>query len=197
MSGALPVLDVRSAHAPQLTEVDHIVRRGLEQARESRRVAIVRDDGLFMRRAEPADAQEIHELLEQFVAPGMLIPRTLKQVYRTIRDFVVAVEDGRIIGCAALRIYSADVAEIGALAVSGARQGGGIGGRLVEALLHDAELLGLRRVFALTTSDVFFHRLGFETTVIAEFPEKVAADCTACARRAACAEIAVALTIAH
>src|SRR5690606_12857763 len=109
--------------------------------------------------------------------------------------FVVAIEDGRIIGCAALRIYSADVAEIGALAVSGARQGGGIGGRLVETLLHDAELLGLRRVFALTTSDVFFHRLGFETTSISEFPEKVAADCTACARRATCAEIAVALTI--
>lgn len=197
MSSSLPVLHGAAAYAPRLTDVDDIARRDLEQARESRRVAIVRDDGVFMRRAEPADAKELHELLEQFVAPGMLIPRTLKQVYRTIRDFIVAIEDGRIVGCAALRIYSADLAEVGALAVSDERQGTGVGRKLVEALVHDAQLLGLRRVFALTTSDGFFHRIGFETTLVSEFPEKVAADCVTCARRSTCGEIAVARTLMH
>jgi N-acetylglutamate synthase-like GNAT family acetyltransferase len=50
-------------------------------------------------------------------------------------------------------------------------------------------------VFALTLRDSFFHRLGFETLPISAFPEKIAADCTGCARRTACNEIAVALTL--
>lgn len=182
MSMALPVLD-------------QIVRSGLEQARESRRVAIMRGDGLFVRRAEPSDAKEIHELLENYVAPGMLLPRTLKQVYRSIRDFVVVIEAGRIVGCGALRIYSAELAEVGALAVSADRQGTGLGRRVVETLVHDARGLGLHRVFALTLQDTFFHRIGFATVSISEFPEKVAADCTGCARRASCAEIAVARSL--
>jgi amino-acid N-acetyltransferase len=183
MSGmALPVLD-------------RIVRQGLEQARESRLVAIVREDGFFVRRAEPADAQELHALLEQFVRPGMLLPRTLKQVYHSIRDFIVVVDRGRIVGAGALKIYSATIAEIGALAVAEDQQGTGLGGRVVETLVHDARALGLQRVFALTLRDRFFHRLGFTTVPIAEFPEKIAADCVGCERRSACNEIAVALTL--
>jgi hypothetical protein len=72
------------------------------------------------------------------------------------------------------------------------RQGTGLGRRAVETLVHDARALGLQRVFALTLQDRFFHRLGFETVAISEFPEKVAADCSTCSRRATCAEIAVA-----
>jgi amino-acid N-acetyltransferase len=181
--------------SPQLPVLDRIVRSGLEQARESRRVAIVRDDGMFVRRADPGDAAEIHALLENYVAPGMLLPRTLRQVYRSIRDFIVVVDRGRIIGCGALRIYSAELAEIGALAVLDGYQGTGLGGRVVETLVHDARALGLQRVFALTLRDRFFHRLGFETVPIGTFPEKVAADCSTCSRRAACAEIAVAYTL--
>lgn len=185
MSMALPVLD-------------RVVRDGIEHARAARPLSIVSDETvLFLRRAEPSDAREIHELLEGFVAHGQLLPRTLKQVYRTIRDYVVAIEDGRIVGCVALRIYSAEVAEIGALAVATGRQGTGVGRRLVETLLQDAAMLGLRRLFALTLQDGFFHRLGFETTTVSEFPEKVAADCSTCARRATCSEIAVARTLTN
>lgn len=185
MSAALPVLE-------------HVVRNGIEHARATRPLAIVNTEAaLYLRRAEPSDAREIHALLETFVAHGQLLPRTLRQVYRTIRDYAVAIEDGRIVGCAALRIYSAEVAEIGALAVAPDRHGSGIGRRLVETLVHDGRTLGLRRVFALTLQDGFFHRLGFETTFIAEFPEKVSADCNACARRATCSEIAVAYTLTH
>lgn len=181
-----------------LPVLEHVVRSGLEDARATRPLAIVPDgSALYLRRAEPSDAREIHELLEQFVAHGQLLPRTLKQVYRAIRDFVVAIDDGRIVGCAALRIYSADLAEIGALAVVSDRHGTGIGRMLVDALVHDAGTLGLRRVFALTLRDGFFHRLGFETTLVSEFPEKVAADCSTCARRATCREITVARTLVH
>ena len=185
MSASLPVLE-------------HAVRSGLEHARATRPLAIVPDGpALCLRRAEPSDAREIHALLEHFVGPGQLLPRTLKQVEGAIRDFVVAIDDGRIVGCVALRIYSADIAEIGALAVAVERHGTGIGRMLVDTLVHDAGTLGLRRVFALTLQDGFFHRLGFETTLISEFPKKVAADCAMCARRATCREITVARTLVH
>lgn len=195
MSPSLPVLGRRAAAAAPLGEIDRLARVNLEQAREARRVAIVREDGLAVRRADPADAQEIHELLEQYVAVGMLIPRTLKQVYRSIRDFVVVVDRGRIIGCGALRIYSAELAEVGALAVLEEYRGTGLGRRVVETLVHDARMLGLRRAFALTMEERFFHRCGFHTVVISEFPEKIAADCATCARRANCQEIAVAIDL--
>jgi amino-acid N-acetyltransferase len=84
---------------------------------------------------------------------------------------------------------------VGALAVAKSHQGTGLGSRIVETLVHDARALGLQRVFALTLQERFFNRLGFETTNISEFPEKVAADCTGCARRATCNEIAVACTL--
>jgi amino-acid N-acetyltransferase len=190
----LPVASAERA-AFEAAALDRITKRRLEQARESRLVTVVRDDGVFVRRAEPADAVELHALLEQFVAPGMLIPRTLKQVYQSVRDFIVVVDRGRIVGAGALRIYSAELGEIGALAVAPDRQGCGLGGRIVDTLVHDARALGLRRVFALTLRDRFFHRLGFETVPIGMFPGKIAADCAGCARRSTCNEIAVALDL--
>jgi amino-acid N-acetyltransferase len=181
-----------------LPVLERVVTDRLEQARATRPLSIVPDgSALYVRRAEPSDAREIHELLELFVAHGQLLPRTLRQIYRTIRDYLAAIEDSRIVGCAALRIYSADVAEVGALAVVADRHGTGIGRQLVQTLVHDAGVLGLRSVFALTLQDGFFHRLGFETTTVSEFPEKVAADCSMCARRATCREIAVVRTLTH
>jgi amino-acid N-acetyltransferase len=193
---AAPVLAAPgAAGALELPALDRLMRRRLEQARESRLVAAVQEDGWYVRRAEPRDAAELHALLEHFVAPGMLIPRTLRQVHHAIRDFIVVVEAGRIVGAGALRIYSAELAEIGALAVAAECQGTGLGGRIVRTLVEDARALGLRTVFALTLRDRFFQRLGFQTVDVRIFPEKVAADCASCARRAACNEIAVAMTL--
>lgn len=144
-----------------------------------------------LRRAEPVDAPAIHALLAQYVADGVMLPRTLEQIYRSIRDFVIAEEDGRLVGCGALRIYHAGLAEVGALAVAPAVQGRGVGRRVVETLLEDARALGIERVLALTLQVEFFGRLGFEVQPVERFPEKIAADCRGCARRAQCPEIAV------
>jgi amino-acid N-acetyltransferase len=170
-------------------------RARLEQARGARterHLSLHTDTESFvLRRAQPADAVTIHALLEEFVKQERLIPRTLDQVYRSIRDFIVAVEHGRIVGSGALRIYSDQLAEVAALAIAPTMQGHGIGRRIVEALLAEGEELGIPRIFALTTEEGFFHKLGFRTIPIAEFPEKIAQDCTTCERRHKCVEIAV------
>jgi amino-acid N-acetyltransferase len=146
---------------------------------------------VMLRRATDGDADAVHALLEGWVALGLVLPRTQAQVASMIGDFIVAWDGVEIVGCAALRRYSPLYAEVGGLAVAANWHGQGIGRLLVEALVEEAVALDLTRVFALTLQEGFFHKLGFRTTAIAEFPEKIARDCSVCARRNACIEIAV------
>lgn len=145
-----------------------------------------------LREALPTDVEELHALLDGFAAQGLLLPRAVEEVYRNFREFVVAEHDGRIAGCAGLRLYSSEVGEIVGLAVSEESHGRGIGRLVVETLLAQAKSLGLDRVLALTLQPGFFTRLGFDVVDVADYPQKVAADCNRCAKRATCIEIAVA-----
>ena len=142
------------------------------------------------------DVAEMSALLGRYARQGLLLPRTETQICRNVREFIVAEDELGVAGCGALRLYSPELAEIGALAVQEHWQGAGLGRRIVETLLEQARVLGVRRVFALTLQEGFFHRLGFSTVQVSEFPQKVASDCAACAKRASCIEIAVAIDIA-
>ncbi|MGQ0812864.1 MAG: GNAT family N-acetyltransferase [Gemmatimonadota bacterium] len=147
---------------------------------------------VVLREALPTDVEEMHSLLDGFARQGLLLPRAVEEVYRNFREFVVAEHDGRIVGCAGLRLYSSAVGEIVGLAVSEESHGRGIGRLMIETLLAQAKSLGLTRLLALTLQPDFFYRLGFEPTLVAEYPQKIAADCSRCAKRATCIEIAVA-----
>jgi amino-acid N-acetyltransferase len=177
---ALPVLELRGPRSPGARPVLRLVRV---------------PGHVRLRPAEPADAAAIHGLLQGFVEQQVMLPRSVAQIAAAIGEFIVAVEDGRVVGSAALRRYGPGLAEIGALAVATELHGAGIGRRLVEVLLDTARATGVQRVFALTLQEQFFERLGFRRTTIDEFPLKVAADCSTCARRHACAEITVAMTL--
>jgi amino-acid N-acetyltransferase len=183
---------IATAMLPQL---DTQVRLELERRRSRQPVRIAvkpaAERRITLRRALPKHAAGIHALTQQFVGDGLLLPRSIEQVNRTIRDYVVAIEGGVVVGCGALRIYSCNTAEVGALAVAAQCQGLGLGRHIVEALVEDGRALGISRVFALTLQVAFFGRLGFATTAVAEFPEKIEADCSQCSRRAHCIEVAV------
>lgn len=145
-----------------------------------------------VRPARIADMLAVEPLINHFAAQNLMLPKSREQLVRLFREFVVATdENGRILGCGGLRIFSPELAEIISLAVSPAAQGLGLGGRIVERLVEDAETLGIASVFALTLRDGFFHRLGFRTVVKEMFPAKVWADCRNCPKLTACDEIAV------
>ena len=145
-----------------------------------------------VRPARIADMLAVEPLINHFAAQNLMLPKTPEQLVRLFREFVVATdENGRLLGCGGLRIFSPELAEIISLAVSPAAQGLGLGGRIVERLVEDAETLGLTTVFALTLRDGFFHRLGFRTVNKEMFPAKVWADCRNCSKLHACDEIAV------
>jgi amino-acid N-acetyltransferase len=147
---------------------------------------------LIVRPARIADMLQVEPLINGFAAQNLMLPRTPEQLVRLFREFVVAVDDGgRVLGCGGLRIFSPELAEIISLAVDPAAHGLGLGGRIVDRLVEDAETLGIATVFALTLREGFFHRAGFRTVSKEMFPAKVWADCRSCPKLHACDEIAV------
>ena len=147
---------------------------------------------VFVRPATIADMLQVEPMINGFAAQNLMLPKTREQLVRLFREFVVAAdENGRVVGCGGLRIFSPTLAEIISLAVAPETQGLGLGGRIVERLVEDAEMLGITTVFALTLRDGFFHRLGFRTVQKEMFPAKVWSDCRNCPKLTACDEIAV------
>lgn len=123
-----------------------------------------------------ADIPQIADLLETYARLGLVLPRPIGMLYRHMREFLVAVEGERVIGCGSLRLYSPVLAEVCALAVAESCRGRSVGRRIVEALVEQARAFGVRRVFAMTLQESFFNRLGFRTVPMTEVPEKIEAD---------------------
>lgn len=81
--------------------------------------------------------------------------------YEALQEFLVADLDGVIVGCGALHVMWEDVAEIRTLAVSPEVKGRGVGSRILAALIHQARIVGVDRLFCLTFETEFFGRHGF------------------------------------
>jgi N-acetylglutamate synthase-like GNAT family acetyltransferase len=112
-----------------------------------------------------------------------------------VRDFRVARSGGVLIGCGALQLVNARLAEVRSIAVHPDWRGGGIGSRTVDALIEDAERLGVTQVFCLTRRQTFFARLGFHAVPKEDFPHKIWNDCRVCPRLQSCDEVAMQRTV--
>lgn len=148
-----------------------------------------------IRPAAIGDVPYIHHLVESYAAQGNLLPRTMSELYRHLRDFFVLEADGRLAGCGALEIFTEDLGEIRSLVVDDRLKNHGFGRLLVERLLEEARAIGLRRIMALTYVPAFFHKLGFRTVAKDTLPEKVWGICVKCYKFNNCDEIAVLLEL--
>jgi amino-acid N-acetyltransferase len=137
------------------------------------------------------DAEAICELVNYYAERGRMLHRSLESAYDSLREFLVAEDDGEVVGCVAVDVFWADLAEIKSLAVRPGRQGRGVGAGLMAAAEEDARRLGVRRLFALTYESEFFASQGFEEINRETLPEKVWRECIACAKFHACDEIAM------
>ena len=151
---------------------------------------------VVVRRATARDVDAICRLIAGYAAQRIMLPRTPESVSLALDDFIVATDRaGRLLGCGALKEYSPSLAEVASLAVSSEAHGRGIGRRVVSALEELAVQRGIGELFALTLTPAFFDAVGYAVVSRARFPEKIARDCTGCARRTACDEICVAKTL--
>lgn len=145
----------------------------------------------LLRPAAIGDVPEIHHLLEQYAAQGNLLPRTMSELYRHLRDFFVVEIDGRVAACGALEIFTESLGEIRSLVVHDDHKRRGLGRLLVERLIEEARTIGLKRLMALTYVPGFFHKLGFRTVPKDTLPEKVWGICVKCYKYNHCDEVAV------
>ena len=149
----------------------------------------------MIRKALIADVREIHRLLLDYARDGLLLSRSLAELYESVRDFYVFEVDGKVVGTAALNICWEDLAELRSLAVHPDYNGRGAGKELVLACLDEARRLGIRKVFALTYKQAFFEKLGFSLIEKSQLPHKIWGDCMKCAKFPDCDEIALSIDL--
>lgn len=151
---------------------------------------------MHARKACLPDAPAIQALIRSLSYDGTLLPRSPAEIYENIRDFtVVETEEGEFLGCGALHLYGPHLAEIRSVAVAQNSKKQGAGGKLVEALLAEAEIHSVGCVCLFTRIPGFFQRFGFVEVGRTLLPDKIYKDCASCPRINACDEIAMALGV--
>jgi amino-acid N-acetyltransferase len=115
-----------------------------------------------VRPARTSDIKGIHKLIVEFASGGRMLQKETVTLYESVQEFVVAVDNGKVIGCGALHVLWEDLAEVRSVAISEELRGKGIGNQILERIIEKAHDLGLSRIFCLTFETKFFGRHGFE-----------------------------------
>jgi amino-acid N-acetyltransferase len=146
---------------------------------------------LVTRKAVMRDIPPILDLINGYAAEGIMLPRTEFELSEAIRDFTVVTAGGELLGCGALHFYTPTLGEIRSLAVHQRAKTHGVGRKLVEALVEEAQAYDLEAVFAFTYVVEFFRKVGFHEVERGALPLKAWKDCVRCPKFQACDEIAV------
>ncbi len=149
----------------------------------------------MIRAANIDDVKRIHELVNSYAERDKMLPRSLSQLYETLRDFLIYEEGGKVFGCCGLHVVWENLAEIKSLAVDESRQKQGIGKDLLEAALNEARRLKVKKVFALTYEPDFFKKYGFKETAKSKLPHKIWGECLACPKFPNCDEAALVIKL--
>lgn len=154
-------------------------------------IAREREQALTVRKATMRDIHDVLQLINDYAAKGVMLPRTEFEMSENIRDFVVAFSGDRLVGCGALHFYTPTTGEVRSLAVDPKIKHRGVGRALVEALEKEALECGLHSIFAFTYVTGFFEKLGFIEVERGELPLKAWKDCLRCPKFQSCDETAV------
>ena len=150
----------------------------------------------MIRKARMTEVPQIHKILEISARKGELLPRSLGELYDSIRDFQVYVDDqDRLLGCCALHPTWEDLGEIRSLVVSEKVRRQGIGRSLVNRCLEEGRDLDMQRIFVLTFNSPFFQRLEFVPISKSLLPHKIWAECIRCIHFPDCKEEALMLEL--
>jgi amino-acid N-acetyltransferase len=123
---------------------------------------------IIVREACRDDIPGLEILVDRFVQANRLLPRTADELSDLIPFGFVAIAEDKVVGFAALEIYSAKLAEIRSLAVHDDFQGRGIGKALVQKCVDLAVKRNILEVMAITSTEGFFQACGFDFTLPGE-----------------------------
>lgn len=119
------------------------------------------DVNMVVRPARTSDVDRIRALIDTYSSDRRLLSKATVTLYEDVPDFLVAQVDGVVVGCGAVHVMWADLAEVRTVAVDPSRRGVGIGAAILSALIQRARDLGVARVFCLTFETDFFASFGF------------------------------------
>ena len=126
-----------------------------------------------VRKMQQTDIPSVLGIMRPFIESGKLLPRTESQIANAIEDYIVYELDGGIHACAALHFYSDGQAEIAAVAVDENYSHMGIGPKLIDNLISQADAGEAESVFIMTTQAAdWFEHLGFVEDDIKSIPQE-------------------------
>ncbi|MCP4628385.1 MAG: N-acetyltransferase [bacterium] len=177
-----------------------------EEPREKFRkvlIAPVDERQIMIKKAQVRDVQEILNLVNGYAAADVMLPRGPQYLYENIRDFVIASDHEvpvysmmetreelhLIVACGSLHVLWGDIAEIRALAIHPDYRHLGLGSKLVEYLIEEAKLLGIKRIYTFTLTENFFRTIGFKRQKREELPPKMWGECSRCPKYFKCDEV--------
>lgn len=146
---------------------------------------------LRVRPAVAGDVPALHDLIQFHAQRGRMILRGFDELYSDLRSFMVAEDQGMLLGCASVHIFWSDLAELKCVAVREDRQKRGIGRAVVEACHTDLRRLGIGRSFTLTAATTFFERLGYRIVAKDSLPRFIWGECVRCPSFPVCNEEAL------
>jgi amino-acid N-acetyltransferase len=151
----------------------------------------VKPRNLTVRKAAMRDIAPMLEVINEYAAKGIMLPRTEFEMSENMRDFSVVYSGNELLGCGALHFYSPTMGEVRSLAVAEKAKTMGIGRLVVETLVKEALDYELDAIFAFTYVPGFFAKVGFDEIERGELPLKAWKDCLRCPKFQSCDEIAV------
>ena len=115
-----------------------------------------------IRPARSSDIKGIRTLIDTYAVGKRLLTKETVTLYESVQEFSVAIDNGEVVGCAALHVLWEDLAEVRTVAVIERLRGTGVGHQLMQAIEERAREIGVKRIFCLTFETTFFGRHGFE-----------------------------------
>ena len=162
-----------------------------DRASGIRRFEVPDAESVALRTAVADDAGAIHELIDEYLSEGHLLPRALGEILVHVDRFVVTVHDDEVVAFAELAPLSRSVAEVRSMVVSRQARSLGVGRRIVDELICRAAAAGFDKLCAFTHSPGYFVHLGFSIVPHVWLPEKIVTDCHACSHFRHCGQYAV------
>ncbi len=144
------------------------------------------------------DIPKMQEMVKLEVKDGIILERNEDEVATNIRSYVLAKENHKLLGYAALHIHSARLAEIRSLIVADGHRGKNIGKKIVLFALEEAKALNVsEEVLVLTYLPEFFRKMNFVEIAKETIPEhKIWTDCIKCIHFPICNEISLVYKLA-
>lgn len=117
-----------------------------------------------------------------------ILPRSQHYVFTNLRDFIIAEEDGNIVGCASLHVLWENIAEVRAVTVAQGGRDNSLFRQMVYHLMEDGRKLGVQQIVVLTQNPKSFVNVGFRQVERTDVPQIVWKECINCVHFPDCTE---------